>query len=166
VVVDSSSPENYARLENQVGEKAKLYNLPPLGYADPFHKLGANLAEHDWILHIDDDEVPSRKLLENLKTEDHVAAYRIKRLEKERDFISEHPRLYNRKRMHFTGLVHFSLIPRGEIKSLSGVLVHNENPSSQKWKRYAVLDAYAIGFKAHWRAKNKKWHPSDNTTPW
>jgi len=57
VIVDSSSPENYAQLKNQIGNVVRLYNIPPLGYADPFHKLGGKfngqrfLSFNKWLLY-------------------------------------------------------------------------------------------------------------------
>ena len=157
LIIDSSSTKNLKIIKNEVEKKSKIYNLPPLGYADPFHKLGAKLAKNNWILHLDDDEIPDKKLLENLKTHNELASYQILRVEKYRKFKNYHPRLYNRKKMVFSGLVHFSLVPLGETKSLDGVLYHYEKPSFNKWKQYALLDAYFFGYKILWNLKKKKY---------
>lgn len=171
VVIDSSSPENYARLKNQIGDVAKLYNFPPLGYADPFHKLGASLVNNNWILHLDDDEIPSPNLLNFLKNEfkpdDEISAFLLPRLEDKRNFIGYQPRLYNRKKMIFTGIVHWVVIPINDIKPLDKdkLLFHHEQFSFKKWKIYALLDSYAIGYKILWIMKNKIWHPVGNKRP-
>ena len=48
-----------------------IHQLPPVGFFESLRlrkskKLWVNLAEHDWIINLDDDELPSTSLLNHL----------------------------------------------------------------------------------------------------
>lgn len=159
LIIDSSIPENFGKLSKKLPGKARLYNFPSLGYADPFFKIGADLAKNDWILLLADDETPDKELLENLKTNDDIACYLLLELQTVSGFKDFRPRLYNRKKIHFTGVVHWAIIPKGKLDFLQGNLYHYEHPSFDKSKRYALLDSYMVGFKILWIVNNEKWHP-------
>ena len=171
VIVDSSSPENLKELSQLVGNNTRIYNLPALGIVEPFQKLGANLANNNWILHLDDDELPSPNLLNFLKNkfnpEDEISTFLLPRLEGKRNFIGYQPRLYNKKKMIFSGIIHWGLIPINDIKLLDKdkLIFHHERFSFKKWKIYALLDSYMIGYKILWIMKNKIWHPFGNKRP-
>ncbi len=158
VVIDSSSPENFDRLSKNLEGKAKLYNLIPLGIVEPFQKVGAELCKNEWIFHLDDDEVPSKELLEVLETDEEIASYLILRSEGVRGFQRYHPRFYNKRKMFFSGVIHWGLIPCGKTKPLDKLLYHYEKPSYKKWRNYALLDSYFTGYKILWIVNNKRWH--------
>jgi hypothetical protein len=161
VIIDSSNQDNLKILKQKNGKYAKIYHFPPLGYADPFHLLGSQLANNEWILHLDDDEVPTKKLLENLQPDEKCSAILLPREEAFREFSSLKPRLYNKNKMAFSGVVHWSLIPLGETKKSKIGLIHYEKPTRKKWSVYALLDSYTWGFKILWVLDNTKWHPHD-----
>lgn len=170
IVIDSSSPENFEELKRLVGKNARIYNLPALGIVEPFQKIGAKLAKNDWILHLDDDEIPSNELLRFLKNEfspdKEVSVFNIPRKELEKNFINYQPRLYNKKKLFFSGIIHWGLIPTGIKKEFdkNKLLFHYEqySYSFEKWKKYALIDAYVFGYKILWIKKNKLWHPHGN----
>lgn len=163
VIIDSSSPENFRFLSKNITKKIRLYNLPPLGIVEPFQKIGAKLCKNDWILHLDDDEVPSDELLRNLDKKDaHIAGLLLSRLEKSRGIIHKGVRYYNRKKIYFTGIIHWGIIPIKKIKPMKGLLYHYENPSIKKFRKYALLDSYVWGYKILWIINNGKWHPLEN----
>jgi len=167
VIIDSSNPQNFRKIYDKIGgaKNARIFNLPPLGIVEPYHKIGAQLVKHKWILHLDDDEVPSNELINYLINDFNpkktTAAYMLLRVEVSRNFVSRKIRLYNKNKVSFSGIIHWGIIPDGYIEKLNKKIIHYEQPNYQKWKKYALLDSYMIGYKILWIIKNKKWHPYD-----
>jgi len=160
VVVDSSSPQNFGKLLNKLKNKVKLYHFPPLGIVEPFQKLGANLATNQWILHLDDDEIPSKELLNNLAPNNSFSGYLLPRLNHARNIIEYRLRFYNKNDVHFSGIIHWGIIPKRKVKKLNSnqLLYHFENPNLHKWKKYIIVEGYTLGYKILWIVNNKRWH--------
>ena len=130
---------------------------------EPFQKLGADLAKNDWILHLDDDEIPDRELLITLRCDKNVAGYLLQKYEILHKNRRWSMRYYNRKYVQFTGVIHWGMIPKGKIERLeSGTLYHYEKPTTAKMKKYAYIDANVYGYKILYVLKERKWHPQFN----
>ncbi|MEM5820127.1 MAG: glycosyltransferase [Candidatus Aenigmatarchaeota archaeon] len=82
VIIDSSTDKNQKKLMKNLSKKykkVKVVWLPPIGIADFYYKIGINECKYDWILQLDADDFPNKKLLKDLRKliNDKYDAYKI-----------------------------------------------------------------------------------------
>ncbi|MEM0242862.1 MAG: glycosyltransferase family A protein [Candidatus Aenigmatarchaeota archaeon] len=82
VIIDSSTDKNQKKLMKNLSKKykkVKVVWLPPIGIADFYYKIGISECKYDWILQLDSDDFPNKRLLKDLKKliNDKYDAYKI-----------------------------------------------------------------------------------------
>jgi glycosyltransferase involved in cell wall biosynthesis len=168
VVYDSGSTDGTLDILRRRG--VQLHEGPWMGYGKT-KQHAVQLAQHDWILSIDADEVPDALLqqaLNSLQLQDARTVYKIRF----KNFLGakhlkwgewggdDHIRLFNRTVVNWNeAKVHESLVipPGVQVQKLSGSIEHHTMKDlteySQKMVRYALLNAekYAEqGKRANW----------------
>lgn len=149
VVIDSSEKEKFELLKNKI-PFAKIYWLPPLGMVELYYKIGLDVCNDDWILHLEDDEAPSEELLKDLKKiigDKNVCS--VCRFDTKGNFQRLF-RLFHRDNIIPTGLIHFvwaSKIKPIELSEKYGIIHYEKDSDLIKLKRYAVFESWQYGYK-------------------
>jgi hypothetical protein len=122
---------------------AIIHYLPPEGYVEAYYRGGIDSCRGEWILMLDDDEIPSIGLLKRLflcKFSD-PKAYLIKRVEKNGD-ICYLPRFFHKDAVRVTGIIHRGLLPtKTEMTIPDCYITHTSKYTAEKSKRYAKIEA-------------------------
>lgn len=134
VVVDSGSNDKTVTIAREYG--VRVIERPFNSYADQ-KNFAARVAENDWILSLDADEVLSEELATELSVLKRVGpradAYSVPRLAQYMNKWIRHSgwypdrkiRLYNRSKARWVGeYVHEAVNVRGKIGALKGDLLH------------------------------------------
>ena len=133
LVLDSGSTDR--TLEICAAHKARVEHQPFLGYG-PQKQRAVELAKHDWVLVIDDDEVLDYEAATTIQVLDYTDTNRCWRLRR-RTYVGGREirygqwspdyslRLFNRTTAHFNDrLIHESVEASGTILNLPGALHH------------------------------------------
>ncbi|OGY22369.1 MAG: hypothetical protein A3A65_04405 [Candidatus Chisholmbacteria bacterium RIFCSPLOWO2_01_FULL_49_14] len=159
IVVDGSSTDQTREIARRLGAKViKTENLPM------FHtnkQMAIEAASGDWILQLDADEIVSkeleRKIRKIIKTESPASAFAIPRknyflgrwLRKGGQYPDNVIRLFKRGKARFPQKsVHEQLEVDGEVKKLTGHLIHHTAPTLARYvnsaNRYTSLTAQEL----------------------
>jgi len=154
IVVDSNSWDNTAELAVRAG--ATVIKQDWLGFGKQ-KQFAIEAAPTDWVLSIDADEWPTRKLLltlRDLPLNDHEIGFNLKRqsyfLGSRVNFCGWQNdkilRLFSKRTGHFDQrIVHEKVIHKGSTQTLSGLLLHHsytrKSDIAKKVARYARLSA-------------------------
>ena len=144
VIVDSSSDKHLNRLKDLFrSDPVKIYHTIPLGYPDPLRTFALKKIKSEWILYIDTDERPSEALLEKTRNLGPVDAYYVPRKEI-RGYYTYHIRLFRRKKVKFTGMIHETAKVKGIVSTLDSkqLLFHLSGENLHKDRRYATIEVY------------------------
>lgn len=169
VLLDNGSTDNTVKIAESFG--CRIISTVFKGYG-PTKNVGIDAAKYDWILSLDSDECPDKKLLDDISTIDFANAEVVYDLDFKTYFgerrikfgewgKDHHIRLVNRKFARWSSdEVHEKLLVPDhlEIKKLKGAVHHytidNETELREKFIRYAELNAHryfgqkkAPGFK-------------------
>lgn len=157
IVVDEYSTDNTLKICKEYG--ARVFEMKCDRLKESITRLkNAAIAKtkHEWILHLDSDEVVSPELKDEIKkvisSDQKDVAFYIPR----KDYIysrrylttTYHIRLFKKGKALFEGLLHEKMIPSGSVGSLKGVLHHYSTPTMidhmNKLNIYSTLDANAL----------------------
>lgn len=156
VIIDSSLESIHRKLREEFSF-AKVYWLPPIGMADLYYGIGLKLVGNDWVIQFDDDEVPSRKLMEDLKriiTDSRSKVIAVSRIDRDGRQSSPLLRIFNKRYIIPTGVIHWTWASKVRPMCLDPkryYIIH-DNP----WVtsaccgpgiRYAIIEAYQLGYK-------------------
>lgn len=149
VVLDSCSSDRTREIATQLG--ARVFEQPWLGWI-PQRALGIALAQHDWVLILEADEIVTPQLAASLREvlrrpmnvndgysvdrrDDFLGALlpRMRRRAKRLNFV----RLFNRTRSQYDPalIVHDEVRVPGRAIPLDGVLIH--------WRGFSIVDQVA-----------------------
>lgn len=104
VVVDSSAPENRARLAAELqAPRERVIAAPPLGNVDLLRPFGVSRMTSDRVLLLDSDEEISEPLRRRVRDLDGADAYVLPRWETGLRGFTHHMRLVRRTRIRFFG---------------------------------------------------------------
>lgn len=161
LVVDSHSHDGTAGICREMG--ARVIDTDWMGYAAT-KNFGNQLAQHDYILSIDADEVLSRELIRSIQTakQQLQGCYRVNRITnycgrwvRHSGWYPDHKiRLFDRRSAQWHGEVHETLVMEklGEPQFLAGDLLHFSfnSPADhvQRVNRYSNLAARACSQKS------------------
>ena len=116
------------------------------GYVEAYYDEGIELCKHDWILLLDDDEIPSLNLLKSLDIfcapiRQPVMIY-IPRHEPTGK-VGYVTRLFHKDSVVITGLIHRGIEPKDNVQYLDKAfyITHKPTQSTSKCKRYAKIEA-------------------------
>ena len=153
VIIDSSNEKIRKKLEKLKNKKVKYIWLPPLGIADFYYMIGLKECKYDWIFHIDDDETIPKSLLKNLrKIIKKAKVFKIRRKYKNGFSHETLFRLFNKKYVYPTGLIHYTWASKTKnflLLSKNFYIFHHErieNPI-KKFKKYIFVESLQIGTK-------------------
>jgi hypothetical protein len=153
VIIDSSNEKIRKKLEKLKDKKIKYIWLPPLGMADFYYMIGLKECKYDWIFHIDDDEIISKSLLKNLrKIIKKAKVFKIRRKYKNGFSHETLFRLFNKKYIYPTGLIHYtwaSKIKNFLLLPEKLYIFHHERIEDpiKKFKRYILTESLQVGTK-------------------
>jgi hypothetical protein len=119
--------------------------LPPEGYVEAYYRGGIDSCRGDWILLLDDDEIPDHVLLKTLQNIDNTeACYYINRFEPTLK-ITPILRFFHKDAVNITGLIHRGIEPKEgyPVHRLDkwNYIIHKPTQSTSKCKRYARIEA-------------------------
>lgn len=133
LILDSGSTDATREIAARHGARVEHQSF--LGYG-PQKRRAVELAKHDWILSVDDDEVidyEAATTIQVLDLADPSRAWRVRR----RNYVGSREirfgqwtpdftlRLFNRTRAEFNlNAVHESVVPTGPVRTLPGALHH------------------------------------------
>ena len=153
VIIDSSNEKIRKKLEKLKNKKVKYIWVPPLGIADFYYMIGLKECKYDWIFHIDDDETISKSLLKDLrKIIKKAKVFKIRRKYKNGFSHETLFRLFNKKYIYPTGLIHFTWASKTKqflLLSKEFYIFHRgriEDPI-KKFKKYIFVESLHIGTK-------------------
>lgn len=151
IIVDSYSQDNTISIAKEY--ECEIFQHDFRGYGQE-RNFGAEKASNNWVLAVDDDEVLTDRLVEELNTlkgGEGVSAYRIKRenyvfRKKMNEWYGTPIRLYNRQKAACETVdVHESIIvEHGEIEELDSTIKHftydTVDEYLEKLKKYTSLE--------------------------
>jgi hypothetical protein len=146
IVIVHSSEYISQRFKEISLEFPKVYATykPQFGYVEAYYKEGIKLCKHDWILLLDDDEIPCDYLLKHFSMWDlsKPQCSTINRFEPNGQ-ISKVIRLFHKDAVEITGLIHRGIEPRVELTHLPKefYLIHKSSHSKDKCKKFAKIEA-------------------------
>jgi hypothetical protein len=149
IVVFHSSAYLSRRFKEFSYENPKIYcsYSPPKGFVEAYYEKGIRLCKHDWILLLDDDEIPNKELLEQVKfTSEYHRPYAgyINRFEPNGS-ITTVLRLFHKGAVDITGLIHRGIEPKEGYESVKlpklFYITHNSEHSFDKLERFAKIEA-------------------------
>ncbi|MEM0324433.1 MAG: glycosyltransferase [Candidatus Aenigmatarchaeota archaeon] len=161
VIIDSSTDKNQKKLMENLSKKykkVKVVWLPPIGIADFYYKIGINECKYDWILQLDADDLPNKKLLKDLRKliNDKYDAYKIYRKYRNKESKEFLFRLIKKDVAYPTGLIHWvmasssknyiELNPRKYFIEHKYRNIRQEN-LIEKATKYNTIELYQIGTK-------------------
>lgn len=124
---------------------ATVHYMPPEGYGEAYYKYGIRVCQHNWILMLDDDEIPNNTLLKTLKNIGGTeACYYINRIEPN---LKKFPvlRFFHRDAVNVTGLIHRGIEPKEGYPVYyldeCNYILHKSTQSKSKCKQYAKIEA-------------------------
>jgi hypothetical protein len=154
VIVDSSKKEKHEFLKEKLKD-ARIYWFPPLGVVELYYKIGLDLCNNEWVIHLEDDEDPSEELLRDLR--DLVQVYggkykvfKVLRGSKKKQMIF---RIFNKEFIVPTGVIHWTWAAKtNDILDLDKkyFILHpdlNLKNLIKTFKRYAIIESYQYGYK-------------------
>jgi glycosyltransferase involved in cell wall biosynthesis len=163
IILDSGSTDRTHEIARAAG--ARVEHQAFLGYGRQKQRA-VELAKHDWVLVVDDDEVlddPARGAIERLDLGDSSRCWRIRR----RTYIGTQEvrhgiwspdfslRLFNRTRARFNdATVHESVQPGGAVLTLPGALHHYSY--SDYADVFSRMGGYARTKAAGYRARGRR----------
>ena len=153
VIIDSSNEKIRKKLEKLKNRKIKYIWLPPLGIVELYYMIGLKECKYDWVFHIDDDETISKSLLRNLREIVKKAkVFKIRRKYKNGFSHETLFRLFNKKYIYPTGLIHYTWASKTKqflLLPKKFYIFHNvkENIDYKKFKRYIFTESLHIGTK-------------------
>jgi glycosyltransferase involved in cell wall biosynthesis len=166
LILDSGSTDRTLDIARAAG--ARIERQPFLGFG-PQKQRAVELARHDWVLVVDDDEVLDdlgRASIAAADRSDPARAYRIRR----RTYVGTREvrygvwspdrslRFFNRARARFNDVqVHESVIPDGPVVDLAGALHHYSYVDYADV--FARMGGYARGKAAAYRARGRRSGP-------
>jgi hypothetical protein len=142
-------------------KNARIYWFPPVGMADLYYKIGLDLCNNEWVIHLDDDEDPSEELLRDLRDLVRVYGDRYKifgvlrdsRCSKKRHIIF---RIFNKEFIIPTGVIHWNWAAKTNdilyldekyfILHLDFIYLNLKNFIKTS-RRYGVIESYQYGYK-------------------
>lgn len=140
VVIFSSKDDRFYKL------KCRAYYSESKGYVEAYYQSGVWCCKHDWILLLDDDEIPSLNLLKSLDIfcapiRQPVMIY-VPRHEPTGK-VGYVTRLFHKDSVVITGLIHRGIEPKDNVQYLDKAfyITHNPTQSTSKCKRYAKIEA-------------------------
>lgn len=156
VLIDSSDAKNRKFLLSQVTRlqmsKLKIHYAIALGYPDPLRMWALKKCTSDWVLLLDTDENPSKKLREDIKhiiSDSGADALNIKRYEEVSDakinkFFTWQIRLFKKNKVTYGGLLHEQPIINGKIKKLRDdyYLEHINELRQERFLEYKKIIRY------------------------
>ncbi|MEM5828607.1 MAG: glycosyltransferase [Candidatus Aenigmatarchaeota archaeon] len=156
VIIDSSTDKTQKRLMKNLEKKYKKVRvvwLPPIGIADFYYKIGINECKYEWIFQLDADDIPSEKLLKDLRklVNDKYDAYKIYR-DYDRYYLF---RLYKKSIAAPFCLIHYVMSIKGKnYLELSSKEYYIHSPLTfrgykNKLYKYSLLDSYQQFFKLY-----------------
>ncbi|MEM0480615.1 MAG: glycosyltransferase [Candidatus Aenigmatarchaeota archaeon] len=143
VIIDSSTDKLQKKLMKRLeNKKVRVVWLPPLGMADFFYYIGIKECKGKWILLLDSDDTPNKKLLKSLKklTKGIYDAYRINR----GNYLI---RFFKKESAYPTGIIHWVMMAKGKVKNLddSYKIISERKRSLEEFKRvylkHVLIDA-------------------------
>ncbi|MEM0242867.1 MAG: glycosyltransferase family A protein [Candidatus Aenigmatarchaeota archaeon] len=161
VIIDSSTDKNQKKLMKNLSKKykkVKVVWLPPIGIADFYYKIGINECKYDWILQLDADDVPNKKLLKDLRKliNDKYDAYKIYRKYRNKESREFLFRLIKKDVAYPTGLIHWVMASSSknyiELNTIKYFIEHKHrnivcgNPV-EKGAIYNTIELSQIGTK-------------------
>lgn len=168
VVIDSSGLEDFTKLHvafvyknHGICGKFRLIWYPPKGYVESYYLRGIRHCRYDWILMLDDDEIPSQSLLKDLKVivwGISPTMFYVNRLEPNGS-ICKVPRFFNKEEVEVTGLIHRGMYSLGRTDNLPDeyYITHNSKASPEKLQRFAKIEAQQYPEIIADSAKNSKY---------
>lgn len=155
VVVDSSDKEKFDWLKEKM-PFARIYWFPPIGVVELCYKVGLDLCQHDWVLHLEDDEMPSDELLKDLKkiVQEYGKEYKVFKVTrgtKERN--QKLFRLFHKSEIIPTGVIHWTWASKtNKIFELDSKYFIYHPPEEKKailkkLRKYAIIESYQYGYK-------------------
>jgi hypothetical protein len=124
-------------------QNARVYYRVPKGYVEAYYEEGIALCTKDWIFMLDDDEIPSGKLLRWIASPKHNhKGYLIPRIEVNGN-ITYIYRLFHADFIRITGTIHRGIIPLRKPDSLllTYCITHTSKYSAEKSTRFAKIEA-------------------------
>jgi hypothetical protein len=124
---------------------AIIHYMPPVGYVEAYYRGGIDSCRSEWILLLDDDEIPDHVLLKTLQNIDNTeACYYINRFEPTLK-ITPILRFFHKDAVNITGLIHIGIEPKEgyPVHRLDkwNYIIHKPTQSTSKCKRYARIEA-------------------------
>lgn len=122
---------------------ATVHYMPPEGYVEAYYKAGIDSCRGEWIFMLDDDEIPSKKLLRWITPPKHNHnGYLIPRVEANGN-VTYIYRLFHKDFIHVTGLIHRGIVSLRKPDTLLPTysIIHTSKYSAEKSKRYAKIEA-------------------------
>lgn len=179
VIIDSSRKKDYELLKRKL-KFAKVVWLPPVGMADLYYKIGLDLTSYEWIFHLDDDELPSDKLLNDLKKliKDFGSVYpvfAVKRINTAKKGLDQFLfRIFRKDMILPTGTIHWVWASKTKkilkLDSRDYYILHNEDVLldfkknlKRLWK-YSIIESYQYGYKVLTTIYNRNIFKYQNTS--
>jgi hypothetical protein len=153
VIIDSSNEKIRKKLEKLKNKKVKYIWLPPLGIVELYYMIGLKECKYDWIFHIDDDETISKSLLRNLREIVKKAkVFKIRRKYKNGFSHETLFRLFNKKYIYPTGLIHYTWASKTKNFLLlpeNFYIFHHERTENpvKKFEKYIFTESLQVGTK-------------------
>jgi hypothetical protein len=124
--------------------KVFVYNDFEEGFVEAYYEIGISLCSNDWVLLLDDDEIPSQRLLEDLDnlTCNEPTTFFFRRIEPN-DQTTNVVRLFHKDSVVVTGLIHRGIDPIGSPTQLDdrSFIIHNSSHSKEKCQKFAAIEA-------------------------
>jgi hypothetical protein len=168
VIIDSSDPEKYKELKNSFklfnNINIKLFRVLPLGHVEPLFHYGINKTSSEYVLRLDADEEPSKKLVKRIKERKLLYdVYDIPVEDKKKLIGYKLMVLFSKKSVkEISGIIHSGIKFKEKPKNFpkDEFIINHEKPTRDRiTKNYVEIESYERPMEVYlnYLKKKDKW---------